>query len=141
MKWILQRSEEKFLNKVSIVCCEEGTELTKDGSEYKYVEVNNNRRIYRNFPPSVSREIYFYGSKDYLLLVWEKGKGLVYYVRGRGDMDMHVEFGVDLKEKQKIDYGYPYKLFHLDEIAEDEAERMSEKTEEIEKKEIQENQE
>ncbi len=33
-------------------------------------------------------------------------------MNGRGGMDMHVEFGHDIKEEQKKDYGYPYKLVH-----------------------------
>ena len=43
---------------------------------------------------------------------WEKGKGIVYYMHGNGQKNMHVEFGTDLKKQQKEDYGYPYKLFH-----------------------------
>ena len=48
----------------------------------------------------------------HLLMVWEKGKGIVYYMHGNGQKNMHVEFGTDLKKQQKEDYGYPYKLFH-----------------------------
>ena len=50
--------------------------------------------------------------RRYLLIVWEKEKGIVYYMRGNGAMNMHVEFGVDLKREQLTDYGNPYRMFH-----------------------------
>ena len=34
-------------------------------------------------------------------MVWEKGKGIVYYMHGNGQKNMHVEFGTDLKKQQK----------------------------------------
>lgn len=112
MIWLLQENEEKFLERCVIVCCEKGTEDRADEQGYHdYVKVDGDRRIF------YSRNDYYYGSKDYLLMMWEKGKGLVYYVHGNGNKNMHVEFGIDLEKKQKIDYGYPYKLFHLKEIA------------------------
>jgi len=45
-------------------------------------------------------------------MVWEKEKGMVYYMNGNGGMNMHVEFGHNIKEEQKTDYGYLYKRFH-----------------------------
>ncbi len=142
IKWTLQRDEEKFLKKARIVCCEEEID-EKEGDRYHtFVNTKGNWIIYRRIPEDSARGMpEFTGSKTYWLIVWEKGSGIVYWERGRGGMDMHVEFGVDLKEKQKIDYGYPFKTIHYDEIAEGEAERTNEKTEEIEKEEIQENQE
>ena len=47
-----------------------------------------------------------------MLIVWEKGNGIVYYMHGNGAKNMHVEFGTDLELQQQTDYGYPYKLFH-----------------------------
>ena len=44
-------------------------------------------------------------------MVWDKGNGLTYYVRGNGAKNMHVEFGNNIKEEQTADYGYPYKSF------------------------------
>ncbi len=142
IKWTLQRDEKKFLKKAWTVCCEEEID-EKDGDQYHiFVNTKGNWIIYRYIPEDSARGMpEFTGSKSYWLIVWEKGNGIVYWETGRGGMDMHVEFGVDLKEKQKIDYGYPFKRIHYDEIVEGEAERMSEKTEEIEKEEIQENQE
>ena len=142
IKWTLQRDEEKFLKEAWTVCCEEEID-EKDGDRYHiFVNTKENWIIYRYIPEDSARGMpEFTGSKSYWLIVWEKGNGIVYWETGRGGMDMHVEFGVDLKEKQKIDYGYPFKRIHYDEIVEGEAERMSEKTEEIEKEEIQENQE
>ena len=142
IKWTLQRDDEEFLKKAWTVCCEEEID-EKEGNQYHtFVNTKGNWIIYRYIPEDSARGMpEFTGSKSYWLIVWEKGNGIVYWETGRGGMDMHVEFGVDLKEKQKIDYGYPFKRIHYDEIVEGEAERMSEKTEEIEKEEIQGNQE
>lgn len=60
-----------------------------------------------------------------MLLVWEKGIGLTYYMHGSGGMDMHVELDHNLKEEQKTAYGYPFKLFHEVNNATDEQEEQS----------------
>ncbi len=110
IKWI-RNYETNFLEKSTIVCCEEGTEdITDEDGYHAYVEVKGDRRIFRWYND------YYYGSKAYLLMVWEKGKGMVYYMHGNGGMNMHVEFGHNIKEEQKTDYGYPYKRFHYKEI-------------------------
>ena len=106
IEWI-KRDEADFLEHSTIVCCEEGTEdITDENGYHAYVEVDGDRRIFRDYND------YFYGSKGYMLMVWEKGKGLIYYMQGNGSMNMHVEFGHNIKEEQKADYGYPYKRFH-----------------------------
>ena len=78
----------------------------RENGYHSFVEVDGERRIFRYYND------YFYGSKEYLLIVWEKEKGIVYYMRGNGAMNMHVEFGVDLKREQLTDYGNPYRMFH-----------------------------
>lgn len=114
---LLQEDEKEFLERCVIVCCEEGTEDRADDQGYHiWVEVDEDRRIFRD------RNDYYYGSKDYLLMIWEKGRGITYYVHGNGMKNMHVEFGVDLPEKQRVDYGFPYKLFHYKEITGDKGE-------------------
>ena len=103
----LQTNEKKFCDDCYIVCCESGTRDIMDENGYhSFVEVDGERRIFRYYND------YFYGSKEYLLIVWEKEKGIVYYMRGNGAMNMHVEFGVDLKREQLTDYGNPYRMFH-----------------------------
>ena len=106
IEWI-EKDEADFLEHGTIVCCEEGTEdITDENGYHAYVEVDGDRRIFRDYND------YFYGSKGYMLMVWEKGKGLTYYMQGNGSKNMHVEFGHNIKEEQKADYGYPYKRFH-----------------------------
>lgn len=103
----LESEEDLFLKEWTIVCCENGTaDVVDDAGYHAFVEADGEKRIFRYYND------YFYGSKDYLLMVWEKGKGIVYYMHGNGQKNMHVEFGTDLKKQQKEDYGYPYKLFH-----------------------------
>ncbi len=63
-----------------------------DAGYHAFVEADGEKRIFRYYND------YFYGSKDYLLMVWEKGKGIVYYMHGNGQKNMHVEFGTDLKK-------------------------------------------
>ena len=43
-------------------------------------------------------------------MVWEKGKGLVYYIHGNGNKNMHVEFGENIREKQEESYGNPFDM-------------------------------
>ncbi|OLA57539.1 MAG: hypothetical protein BHW46_00660 [Roseburia intestinalis] len=103
----LESDEDLFLKEWTIVCCENGTaDVVDDAGYHAFVEADGEKRIFRYYND------YFYGSKDYLLMVWEKGKGIVYYMHGNGQKNMHVEFGTDLKKQQKEDYGYPYQLFH-----------------------------
>ncbi|MDE5866396.1 MAG: hypothetical protein K2H31_07345, partial [Lachnospiraceae bacterium] len=103
----IKSDEEKFLKQCIIVCCEDGTEnITDENGYHAYVQADGERRIFRYYND------YLYGSKDYMLMVWEKGNGLTYYMHGNGAKNMHVEFGNNIKEEHKIDYGYPYKSFN-----------------------------
>ncbi|MDE7206549.1 MAG: hypothetical protein K2N90_05240 [Lachnospiraceae bacterium] len=103
----IQTDEAAFLEECDIVCCENGTvDVTDENGYHAFVETDGDRRIFRFYND------YFYGSKDYKLIVWEKGKGIVYYIHGNGAKNMHIEFGADIDKEQQTDYGYPYKLFH-----------------------------
>lgn len=107
----IKSDEAKFLERCTVVCCENGTEDIIDENGYHaFVEVEGEKRIFRYYND------YFYGSKDYILMVWEKGKGLIYYIHGNGSKNMHVEFGNNIKEEQGVDYGYPYKLIEGEEL-------------------------
>lgn len=104
---MLREDEEAFLGARYIVCCENGTEDIVDELGYHaFVEVDGDRRIFRYYND------YYYGTKGYQLMVWEKGKGLVYYIYGEGSMRMHIEFGVDLVKERQTEYGYRYDMFH-----------------------------
>lgn len=90
-----------------IVCCENATgNIADDNGYHAYVEVDGDKRIFHFYND------YIYGSKEYMLMVWEKGQGITYYIHGNGAKNMHVEFGRNIKEEQKVDYGYPYTMFH-----------------------------
>lgn len=103
----IQNREEAFFEPFYIVCCENGTEDIVDERGYhSFVEVDGDRRICRYYND------YYYGTKAYMLMVWEKGKGLVYYIFGEGSMRMHIEFGVDLEKERQTEYGYRYDMFH-----------------------------
>lgn len=103
----IREGEENLPEQWMIVCCEEGTQDNTDENGYHaYVEADGDKRIFRYYND------YFYGSKEYILMVWEPGKGITYYMHGNGSKNMHVEFGEHIKEAQEADYGYPYKIFH-----------------------------
>ena len=75
----LESDEDLFLKEWTIVCCENGTaDVVDDAGYHAFVEADGEKRIFRYYND------YFYGSKDYLLMVWEKGKGIVYYMHGNG---------------------------------------------------------
>lgn len=103
----IKSSEANFLEQCMIVCCENATEdVTDDNGYHAYVEVDGDKRIFRYYND------YFYGSKEYMLIVWEKEQGITYYMHGNGAKNMHVEFGSHIKEEQEADYGNPYNMFH-----------------------------
>lgn len=109
LQWLREGEEELFEPRY-IVCCENGTEDIVDELGYhSFVEVDGDRRIYRYY------NNYYYGTKAYQLMVWEKGKGLVYYIFGEGSMRMHIEFGLDLVKERQTEYGYRYDMFHQNE--------------------------
>ncbi len=91
---LLKEDEKIVLSTCHIVCNEEGIEDIVDENGYHSgIKVDDNRRTYYYYNEDSS------ATKDYEEIVWEKGKGIVYYKRGSGSMNMHIEFGVDL-EKQ-----------------------------------------
>ena len=87
----LQNKEEYLEEEFFIVCAENGTEDIIYGVDWhRYVEVDGDKRIFRYYSDYVG------GTRYYSRIVWEKGKGIVYYVSGEGSMLMHVEFGLEL---------------------------------------------
>ena len=103
---MIKTDEKEFCEKEScIVCCEDGTsDITDELGYHAFVEVKGDRRVFRYYND------YYFGSKDYMLMEWEKGKGLVYYIHGNGGKNMHVEFGENIKEKQEESYGNPFDM-------------------------------
>ena len=82
----IQENEREFLEKCVVVCCENGTENVADeGGWHQYVEVDGERRIFHLYNDYTS------GTREYGQMVWEKGKGLIYYRHGTGGMQMHIE--------------------------------------------------
>ena len=97
---MLQEDEEAFMGECTVVCSEKGTENKADENGYhEYVEVDGDRRIFHLYND------YAYGTKQYTRMVWEKGKGLVYYRMGSGGMIMHIELW---QEDEEI-YGGDFK--------------------------------
>lgn len=82
---LIENDEEAFCADCTIVCCEKGTEDIVDEDGYHaYVEASGEQITYRMYND------YLYGTKPYEKVVWEKGKGIVYYVSGSGNMLMNV---------------------------------------------------
>lgn len=110
----IREDEKSFLNMCHIACSEEVVEDAVDDQGYHSgIKADRNQRIYYFYNEDTS------GTKDYEKIVWEKGKGIVYYQRGAGNMLMHIEFGVDLEDwlenQQEQDIStseemYPYEV-------------------------------
>ena len=91
---VIREDEKSFLDMCHIVCSEEVVEDAVDDQGYHSgIKADGNQRIYYFYNEDTS------GTKDYEKIVWEKGKGIVYYQRGSGNMLMHIEFGVDLEDR------------------------------------------
>lgn len=83
---IIQERGEAFSEYFVIVCNEEGTKDVVDDNDYhEFVAVDGDRRIF------TLRNDYVSGTREYLTIMWEKGKGMVYYEHGSGARKMHVE--------------------------------------------------
>lgn len=90
---VIREDEKSFLDMCHIVCSEgEIDDAVDDQGYHSGIKADGNQRIYYFYNEDTS------GTKDYEKIVWEKGKGIVYYQRGAGNMLMHIEFGVDLEE-------------------------------------------
>ncbi len=88
---LIENDVQSFIEQATIVCSEEAIEEQVDENGYHtMVVVDGEKRIFQLFNEYTS------GTKDYETIVWERGKGIVYYKRGAGNMLMHVEFGVDV---------------------------------------------
>lgn len=88
---LVQRIEQKdqtlFVER-NIVCNEIGTSnLADENGWHEYVEVDGDKRIFHLYND------YTGGTKEYEQIVWEKGKGITYYLNGAGNMFMHIELG------------------------------------------------
>lgn len=90
---LIQEDEKKFLDMCYIVCSDEEVFDTVDINGYHSGVISQGeKRIYYYYNEEGS------GTKDYEKIIWERGKGIIYYMRGSGAMLMHIEFGVDLSK-------------------------------------------
>lgn len=88
---MIQDDEGKFLEGCYIVCSEEETENIVDANGWhKYIEVDGEKRIFHMYND------YIGGTKEYERIVWERGKGIIYYHHGSGSKLMDVEIGLNL---------------------------------------------
>lgn len=82
----LQADEEAFKGNCLVVCSEENTDRVPDElGYYSYVEIKEDRCTFKRYNSYVG------GTKDYYIIEWEKGKGIVYYLHGAGNRLMEIE--------------------------------------------------
>ena len=99
---VVRRMEEtgvEAFDERVIVCNEAGTDHTADENGwYEYVEADGDKRVFRMY------NNYSGGTKEYQKIVWEKGKGITYYINGAGGMKRHVELWQDIPEEWLMIY-------------------------------------
>ena len=82
----LTENEEAFIETCYIVCSNVNTDKIPDeNGYYTYVELNGDQCTFYRYNK------YLYGTKDYYKIVWEKEKGMVYYLHGAGNRLMEIE--------------------------------------------------
>lgn len=82
----MQTDEEAFLENCFVVCSGENSDDTPDElGYYSYVEVEGDSCTFKRY------NSYIGGTKDYYIIKWEKGKGIVYYLHGAGNRLMEIE--------------------------------------------------
>lgn len=81
-----RQMKEAFKGNCFIVCSEENTDRVPDElGYYSYVETQEERCTFKRY------NSYMGGTKDYYIIEWEKGKGIVYYLHGAGNRLMEIE--------------------------------------------------
>ena len=90
--WLMQliqridKNDSTLFSERNIVCNENGTDDAADENGWhEYVEADGEKRIFHMYND------YSSGTKQYEQIVWEKGKGITYYLSGSGNMVMHIE--------------------------------------------------
>ncbi len=86
----IQKDEQLFLeDECRLVNCKEGIDrITDENGWNSYVKVIGNTHIYYLYNNYTS------GTKEYQKIIWQKGKGMIYYLHGAGDRKMEVEIFV-----------------------------------------------
>jgi hypothetical protein len=99
---VVRRMEETGLEAFDervIVCNEPGTDSAADENGWhEYVDVEGDKRIFRLYSAYIGR------TTEYQRIVWEKGKGITYYINGAGSMKRHVELWQDIPEERLTIY-------------------------------------
>lgn len=88
-RWIalIESDEQAFIEQCYVVCSEEAVPDVEHENDYHtYIEAVGDLRIFQLYNDYVG------GTDDYETIVWQKGKGIVYYEHGAGGMLMHVAF-------------------------------------------------
>lgn len=84
---LIDERGELFFEYFTLVCNESGTENIADESGWhEYIVVDGDSRIFRFYND------YIGGTKTYQRIMWEKGKGIIFYRHGEGSGLMNVEF-------------------------------------------------
>ena len=82
----LQADEEAFIENCFVICSKENTDRVPDElGYYSYVEIEGDCCTFKRY------NSYMGGTKDYYIIKWEKGKGIVYYLHGAGSRLMEIE--------------------------------------------------
>lgn len=99
---LLMEKDENYLDNFWLVCSDD--EMCKKENEWVWeIEVNGDERTFKHYSTYTS------GTREYLLITWELGKGITHYITGDGSMRMHTEFGTDLKNQRYTEINeYPW---------------------------------
>lgn len=83
----IQKDEQLFLEEECFLvnCNEENDRIADENGWNSYVEVIGDTHIYYLYNNYTS------GTKEYRKIIWQKGKGMIYYLHGAGDRKMEVE--------------------------------------------------
>lgn len=83
---LIEESGTLFSEHFTLVCNESGTEnVTDENGWHEYIVVDGDTRSFRFYND------YMGGTKTYKRIMWEKGKGIIFYRHGEGSQLMNVE--------------------------------------------------
>ena len=88
----ISKDESAFLGQCQLVCQDKATQAAADKEGwYEYIEVEGDKRRFRNYNDGG-------GTTWYERIVWQKGKGLIYYRSGYGSGREEISFGINLED-------------------------------------------
>ena len=105
---LIESDEQAFIEQCYVVCSDTAVADVEHENDYHtYIEAIGDVRSFQLYND------YIGGTDAYETIIWQKGKGIVYYQFGEGDMRMHIAFCDDTYYRDAV---YEYFMANIPEL-------------------------